>query len=66
MNLREDVQRRFNAELERRIGRTVVADANCDTYFRAPSGKITTQWPGHLLEYKFRTARMRARDYEFV
>ncbi|HEX9836324.1 MAG TPA: NAD(P)/FAD-dependent oxidoreductase [Alphaproteobacteria bacterium] len=66
MNLRADVQHRFNAEVQRRIGRTVVADANCDTYFRAPSGKITTQWPGHLLEYKFRTSRVRARDYEFA
>lgn len=65
MNLRGGVQRDFNADIQARIGETVLMDANCHSYFQDPSGKVTTQWPGHLLEYKRRTRRVQLSDYEF-
>jgi len=65
MNLRVGVQRDYNADIQARIGETVLMDANCRSYFQDPSGKVTTQWPGHLLEYKRRTRRVRMSDYEF-
>jgi cation diffusion facilitator CzcD-associated flavoprotein CzcO len=65
MNLRGTVQREYNAEIQTRIGKTVLMDANCHSYFQDPSGKVTTQWPGQLLEYKRRTRRVRLSDYAF-
>ncbi|MFP6735040.1 MAG: NAD(P)/FAD-dependent oxidoreductase [Rhodospirillales bacterium] len=65
MNLRAPVQRDYNAEIQARIGKTAWMDANCHSYFRTASGKVTTQWPGHLLEYRRRTRRVRIADYEF-
>jgi cation diffusion facilitator CzcD-associated flavoprotein CzcO len=65
MNLRPDVQRAYNIDIQARIGQTVLVDANCHSYFRTATGKVTTQWPGHLLEYRRRTRRVRVSDYEF-
>lgn len=65
MNLRERVQRRFNEEVQRRIGTTVLVRDDCNSYFRTASGKVTTQWPGFMLEYRYRTRRAKPGDYEF-
>lgn len=65
MNVREAAQRRFNEEVQRRIGRTVLVHDSCHSYFRTATGKVTTQWPGFLFEFRLRTSRLRARDYEF-
>jgi cation diffusion facilitator CzcD-associated flavoprotein CzcO len=65
MNLRAPVQREYNADIQARIGQTVLMDANCHSYFQDPSGKVTTQWPGRLNEYKRLTRRVRKSDYEF-
>ena len=65
MNLRAPVQCAYNGKIQARIGNTVLVDANCHSYFQDPSGKVTTQWPGHLLEYRRRTRRVRISDYEF-
>ncbi|NQV57821.1 MAG: NAD(P)/FAD-dependent oxidoreductase [Rhodospirillales bacterium] len=66
MNLRADVQKSYNEELQARIGKTVLMDANCHTYFQDPSGKVTTQWPGHLIEYRYKTRRVKKSDYDFA
>ncbi len=66
MDLRPEVLRRFNDELQARLDRTVLVDDDCASYFRTASGKVTTNWPGWLTEYWFRTRRVRARDYEFA
>lgn len=66
MNLRADVQKHFNDKLQERLSRTVSARTDCLTYYKAPNGRITTQWPGYALEYRFRTHSVRSGDYEFV
>jgi hypothetical protein len=66
MNVRADVMRRFNAKLQARLARTVMVDANCHSYFRTASGKVTTNWPGFPLEYRLQTRRVRRADYELV
>ena len=58
-------QRRLNAEIQSRIAETVIMDDNCHSYFKTASGKVTTQWPGYLTEYRLRTSRVRAGDYVF-
>jgi cation diffusion facilitator CzcD-associated flavoprotein CzcO len=64
LNLRQDVQRRFNEEIQRRLSKMVLTDANCFSYFRTASGKVTTNWPGWLLEYRWLTAWLRPNHYE--
>jgi hypothetical protein len=53
--------------VQRRLSRTVTAYPTClSTYFRAPSGKVTTNWPGFMFEYRRATRRVRLTDYELV
>lgn len=66
MNVRDNVQQAFNAEIQGRIGRTVLVQDSCHSYFRTASGKVTTQWPGFMFEYRRRTRRVRTSDYEFA
>jgi len=66
LNVRADAQSRFNAELQRRLSKTVLVHHTCHSYFRTASGKVTTNWPGFMFEYRRRTSRVRLRDYEVV
>lgn len=66
MNLRAEVMRRFNADIQAKFARTVLTDANCHSYFRTASGKVTTNWPGYPLEYRWQTRRVRRADYELA
>jgi cation diffusion facilitator CzcD-associated flavoprotein CzcO len=66
MNVRADLQRRFNEEAQERLAQTVPARPDCLTYFKDANGRITTQWPGYALEYRIRTHAARAGDFEFV
>lgn len=60
------VQRRFNDGIQARLGRTALVADSCHSYFQDPSGKVTTQWPGFMLEYRQRTRRIRRADYDFA
>jgi cation diffusion facilitator CzcD-associated flavoprotein CzcO len=66
MNVRADLQRRFNEEAQARLAQTVPARPDCITYFKTANGRITTNWPGYALEYRIRTNAARAGDFEFV
>lgn len=66
MSVREHVQQRFNDRIQARLRRTVLVADTCHSYFQDPSGKITTQWPGFMLEYRNRTRRIRRADYDFA
>ncbi len=39
--------------------------AGCSNYYRAPSGRIVTQWPRSMTEYRARTAVDHLEHYEF-
>ena len=58
-------QRAYNEMVQRRIAKTVLVDETCHSYFQTETGKVTTQWPGFMSEYLFRTWRVKRRDYEF-
>ena len=60
-----DAQARFNAELQRRLPRTVWA-TGCTSWYQARDGRITTLWPGSTLEYRRRTRRVPEHDFEFA
>jgi cation diffusion facilitator CzcD-associated flavoprotein CzcO len=52
---------RFNAEIDAELEQTVWT--RCGSYFRAPNGRIVTQWPYTELEYARRTYRLHKADW---
>jgi cation diffusion facilitator CzcD-associated flavoprotein CzcO/acetyl esterase/lipase len=53
--VRPDVAERSDAEVQRRLARSVWT--GCTSWYRTPSGRIVTNWPGTMREYRRRTAR---------
>jgi len=64
MNLRHDVQRAFNARLQRDMQRSVWA-TGCRSWYQSKSGKNTAIWPGFTFSFRKRTRRVREREYRF-
>lgn len=62
IEVREDVQRRYNAEIQQRLEGTVW-NSGCVSWYRTKGGKNTSLWPGHTFEFMRRTAAVRKDDY---
>jgi cation diffusion facilitator CzcD-associated flavoprotein CzcO len=65
VEVRDDVERRYNAELQARFPRTVWA-SGCVSWYQTRSGKNTTLWPGFTVEYRLRTRRFDAGRYQLT
>jgi cation diffusion facilitator CzcD-associated flavoprotein CzcO len=65
MNLRSDVQRAFNEELQRQMQRSVWA-SGCRSWYQTKSGKVTAIWPGFTFNFRRRTRRVRGGEYTFT
>ena len=57
MEVREDVERRYDDDVQRRLRDTVFA-GGCDSWYRDATGRIVTNWVGTTLEYRWRTRRV--------
>ena len=66
MHVKADVQKRFNDEIMEQLSKTVLVHENCRSYFQAENGRITTNWPGLMLDYRRRTHRVRKQDYIYI
>lgn len=66
MYVKEATQKRFNEEINDQFSKTVMVHKKCRSYFQTESGRITTNWPGLMLAYRWRTRRVRKADYEFL
>lgn len=64
VEVREDVEARYDAEIQRRL--TGTAWASCTSWYRNSSGRITNNWPGLVSEYNQRTQRVDFADYQTV
>jgi cation diffusion facilitator CzcD-associated flavoprotein CzcO len=62
LDLKEDVLRSYNEELQRNIAAVEPWRTIGSKYYRAPSGKVVTQWPLTVAAYEARTT---AADAEF-
>jgi cation diffusion facilitator CzcD-associated flavoprotein CzcO len=65
MDVRADVLRDHNAELQRRLTKTVWASPACTSWYKTPSGKILATYPGYITRYVRETRRPRYADYHF-
>jgi cation diffusion facilitator CzcD-associated flavoprotein CzcO len=57
VDVRREVMDEYNARLQEELERVAVWQSGANDYYRAPSGKIVTQWPRGLADYKERVAK---------
>jgi cation diffusion facilitator CzcD-associated flavoprotein CzcO len=57
IDVRHDVVARYNQALQRDLDGVEVWQAERDGYYRGPSGRIVTQWPHTMTEYRTRLER---------
>jgi len=66
LDVREDVQRKYNERLQARLAKTVWNTGGCASWYRRKDGKNTTLWPGLTIEYRARMRRFDLESYEVV
>lgn len=62
MDVKHEVQHRYNQRLQMRLGGTVWA-AGCDSWYRNAFGKQTNNWPSFTFAFRRMTARLELDDY---
>jgi hypothetical protein len=60
--VRPEAEERFDAEIQQRLRDSVWG--GCASWYRDDHGRVTTNWPGTVAEYKQRTARVDPADFE--
>jgi hypothetical protein len=64
IDVRPGPMERYNEEIQRAIDGVEVWQADCHGYYRTPSGRIVTQWPYSMSEFRKRTAEPDDEVYE--
>jgi cation diffusion facilitator CzcD-associated flavoprotein CzcO len=64
LDVRPEPMARYNEDVQAGIGRVAAWQADCHGYYRSPSGRIVTQWPYSMTEFRERTSRRDADAYE--
>ncbi len=60
--VRTEVEREFDSEIQARLSDSVWA--GCVNWYHENGGRISTNWPGTVAEYKQRCARIDPADFE--
>ena len=66
LDVRAEPMERYNEEIQRAIGRVAVWQADCNGYYRSPGGRVVTQWPHSMSEFRERTSKPDAYAYQAV
>lgn len=61
VEVREEVAAAFDEEIQGRLSDSVWS--SCSSWYRTDGGRITTNWPGRVQEYRERTALLDRGDY---
>lgn len=64
IEVKREVVDRFNEELQEEMAKIRVWQAGCPGYYRSPSGRIVTQWPWPMSEYRRRALRPDPENYD--
>jgi cation diffusion facilitator CzcD-associated flavoprotein CzcO len=64
--VRENVQERFNARLQKQLEGTVWNSGGCASWYLDENGKNTTIWPGFTWPYRQQTRHFNPADYELT
>ncbi len=65
LDVRQDVQDRYNAKLQARMPH-MVWTSGCNSWYLSPDGSNHALYPGFAAEYALGARRFRARDYELA
>jgi cation diffusion facilitator CzcD-associated flavoprotein CzcO len=63
VEVRGEVQRRFNAEIQRKLSRGVWTEGGCRSWYLDSRGVNRTIWPGFTWRYWMRTKKVRTDDF---
>jgi cation diffusion facilitator CzcD-associated flavoprotein CzcO len=63
VTVRQRTEERFDTEIQKRLAASVWG--GCTNWYRDEAGRVTTNWPGTVIEYKRRTALLDLDDFEF-
>jgi len=55
IDVRPAQMERFNDEVQKAISEIKVWQAGCNGYYRTPSGRVVTQWPYSMSDFRNRT-----------
>ncbi|MEZ5232009.1 MAG: hypothetical protein R2749_04785 [Acidimicrobiales bacterium] len=64
LDVKPEVQAAYNEELQAELERFDVWKFDCNHYYRSPSGRIVTQFPGDMANYRDRTSAPDAEAFE--
>ena len=56
IDVQPEAMEMYNVEVQRAIDGIDVWNSNCNTYYRAPNGRVVTQWPYSMEDYRAMTA----------
>lgn len=62
IEVRADVQRRYNEDLQEALGRSVWS-GDCDSWYKNDAGRITNNWASFAAGYWWRTRRVELSDF---
>jgi cation diffusion facilitator CzcD-associated flavoprotein CzcO len=63
LDVRPDVQKRFNQELHRKLRKGVWTEGGCKSWYLDAQGVNRTVWPGFTWRYWMRTKKVRPADF---
>ncbi|MDP9034058.1 MAG: NAD(P)/FAD-dependent oxidoreductase [Myxococcota bacterium] len=66
IDVRADVQARYNKRLQDRLARAVWSTGGCMSWYTTRKGRNTTLWPGFASEFRLRTRRFKPADYDLA
>lgn len=66
LEVRPEIQARYNERLQRRMSRTVWSRGGCVSYYQTSTGKVTTLYPGFTFEFMRETRRFDRGSYQLV
>ncbi|MEE2675015.1 MAG: NAD(P)/FAD-dependent oxidoreductase [Myxococcota bacterium] len=64
IDVRPEPMEQYNGEVQRAIEGVEVWQADCNGYYRSPSGRVVTQWPFSMSEFQARTAQFDPDSFE--
>ena len=62
--VRPEAEERYDEEIQGRLADSVWV--SCDSWYKEPGGRISTNWPGLAKEYQERCADLQQSDFELV
>jgi hypothetical protein len=66
VDVRPEVQRAYNEELQARLDGTVWNQGGCRSWYLDDHGRNTTLWPGYTWKFRQRTRRFDPESYILV